>query len=628
MIKKHFLLLCILSIPLFAQNTSFTIPLNIQKTFSNNTRSFSGKTGAAYWQNRADYEIKAELDPSSNKLSGEETIYYYNNSPDTLMQLVIKLLPDLYRKGNMRDFEISPNALHDGVLIKSIFYNDEQVKRNNKKNALRREGTNLFLTLTNGLLPKGNAELKISWSYTIPGESQIRTGEYDSTSFFVAYWFPQVAVYDDIDGWDVNNYTGFTETYNDFGNYDVHITVPKNFVVWATGTLTNPEEVFAPKIIERYKNAMESSEVVKIITQADLSSGSVTQDQSRLVYKFKAEYVPDFAFGTSDHYLWDGSSLIEDRQKNRKVFIDAAYNPKSKDFYSVAKIAREAINYFSNQMPGIPYPYPEMTIFNGQGGMEFPMMVNDSSIENDLPSTYGLTAHEICHTYFPFYMGTNERKYAWMDEGWAVSLPMDFQKQHGQNRREDNTKQYNEYAGNELDVPPVVPSSQLKSPSYRTASYRRPGAAYDILRNMMGDELFKKCLHEFIYRWNGKHPMPYDFFFTFNEVYGEDLSWFWNPWFFENKYPDLSININRMNDENKVTINNIGGIPVPVVVKFVYENKSVETVINRSADIWKDGKTKFSQVINSTGKVVKIELGDKWIPDTNPQNNFVDMKSK
>ena len=611
----------------FAQKSSLTIPRNIQKAIDKGTRTLEGKPGTNYWQNKAEYKIKAELEPKTRTLTGTEEITYYNNSPDTLKQIVIKILMDIYRKGNMRDFEIDTKALTDGMKSNGIFVDGKEYKTDGTNSKLRREGTNLFIELEKPIVPKSKSEIKCDWNFIIPNTSQIRMGAYDSTTFFVAYWFPQVAVYDDIDGWDVVNYSGQVETYNDFSNYEVKLTVPKNFLVWATGVLINPKEVLAREIYERYKKAYSSEAIVKIVEEKDYQKGLITADEEKLTHKFKAENVMDFAFATSDHYLWDGSSVVVDKKEGRASFVDAAYNKSSKDFYNVAEVARKAIESFSTQIPGWPYPYPEMTVFNGVGGMEYPMMVNDSS-EPELQGTVHLTSHEISHTYFPFFMGINERKYAWMDEGWATMLPFDFQTANapGYDPRTRNALGYSDFAGNEQDIPPMVLSYELRGASYRTASYRRPGAAYEFLRQLLGDDLFKKCLHEYINRWNGKHPIPIDFFFTFNETAGQNLDWYFKPWFFENKYPDLSLTAKNIEGGVSVNVSNKGGLPVPIKIKFYYDDGTNAFVYDKTASEWKNGNIGITTFVSSKKKVVKIELGSTQTPDVNLNDNTVEFE--
>ena len=266
--------------------------------------------------------------------------------------------------------------------------------------------------------------------------------------------------------------------------------------------------------------------------------------------------------------------LLVDSTTNRKVFVDAAYKIESEDFYDVADISKKSIQYFSFEMPGVSFPYPCLTAFNGSGGMEFPMMINDGSAST-LAGTVGVTSHEIAHTYFPFYMGINERKYAFMDEGWAVMLPFTFQERMVEDNypRRRNVGGYQRFAGNETEMPPMIPSILLKGNSYRMAAYSRPGLAYDYLREVLGDELFTKALQEFIKRWNGKHPLPYDMYNTFNEVTGQDLNWYWHAWFFEHGYPDLAIDrVEQQEEKIQVFISKVGSIPIPIKLKIVFED--------------------------------------------------------
>jgi aminopeptidase N len=259
--------------------------------------------------------------------------------------------------------------------------------------------------------------------------------------------------------------------------------------------------------------------------------------------------------------------------------------------------------------------------------MEYPMMVNDSSVP-ELQGTVHLTSHEISHTYFPFFMGINERKYAWMDEGWATMLPFDFQTEHapGYDPRTRNVQGYSEIAGREEDVPPMVLSYNLHGAAYRTASYRRPGAAYEILRQMLGDDLFKKCLHEFMNRWKGKHPMPFDFFFSFNDAASQNLDWFFKPWFFENKYPDLSLSVSRDNGGKiNIVVTNLGGLPLPILIKATYDDGSSEIIFDVKADVWKDGNNIFTTTNVLKKKIKKIELGSTQIPDVDFKNNTIEF---
>ncbi len=613
-----------------AVNNSYFIPANLQHAYQNGTRSMDGAPGPNYWQNHSDYTIQVQFQPETRQLSGKEAILYYNESPDSLPRLVFRLYQDLYKKGNLRDWPVDVEDLHDGVQLKQLTINGENIDLNDKS-LVKRRGTNLFVELNPPLPPQTSLSIAIKWELRLPHKSNIRMGTYDSTSFHVAYWYPQVAVYDDVQGWDTDNYSGLQEFYNDFCNYDVTIKVPANFVVWATGRLQNPATVLQKKFLKRYEQALQSDEIVHIITQEDLENGNITRQNQWNEWHFKAQNVPDFAFSTSDHYLWDLTSAVVDPQKARRVLIGAAFKVTSKDFFKVAEIARKSILYFSTRIPGIPFPYPSLTVFNGQGGMEFPMMVNDGSAKQ-WRSTVHVTSHEIAHTYFPFYMGINERKYAWMDEGWATMLPFEFQAKEapGYDPIERNINRYVQMAGTEFDIPMMVPTSVYGGSargSYRNASYNRSGTAYYLLKELLGEDLFLNALQTYMERWNGKHPIPFDFFFTFNQVADEDLGWFWKPWFFEFAHPDLQLSATKKDDRSlNVSVINKGGLPLPVKFKLFYQN-GLQDSVKYSLRVWKENPKRFEVTLPLKNQnIEKIELGDAKIPDINQDDNVIHFK--
>ncbi|MCX8056591.1 MAG: M1 family metallopeptidase [Ignavibacteria bacterium] len=617
------LIFFILVSSLYSQ-TKIQIPRNVHEAYKKGTRSFDGSPGPNYWQNYSDYSIQVNFIPSERKIIGSEKIVYYNNSPDTLKRIVIRLLQDYFKKGSAREFQVNPYDIHDGTKINKLIINGNSYDLNDRTKATQfSTNLNLRLDSTDFISPKSKTQLEIDWEVTLPKFSNIRMGTYDTTSFFVAYWYPQIAVYDDVYGWDEIPYTGTVEQYNDFNNYNVKITVPKNFVVWATGILQNPEEVFSEKVLERFRLAKKSDTVVQIITLDDVVQNRLkTKDKDFLTYHYKAEYVPDFAFALSDHYLWDASTIVVDSFSGRKTFISAAYKKESKDFYDVAKIGREVLSFFSFEFPKIPYPYPSITVFNGQGGMEFPMMVNNGSTPS-YSAALGLAAHEIAHTYFPFFMGINEKRFAWMDEGFAVMLPYDLQDRYSDEigPRERNSRAYENFAGNEEEVPPIIPSFLLKGQSYRNASYARPGIAYDILRDMLGKEKFIEVMKEYVRLWNGKHPLPNDFFFTFNKYAGENLDWFFIPWFFEKGVPDLDIeNVKLKKNELSFDIVKVGALPVPISIKITFEDKSTKEFYE-TAKVWKDGKNKISFKLKLDKKPISIDLNSSKIPDANRTKN-------
>ncbi len=612
----YFVLFSVFSFP---QSTSLPVQKEFQSSVNRAYRTMDGKPGQNYWQNEVRYKINADFDPESGRLSGHELVYYKNNSPSTLYSLVINLYPNLFEKGNLRDQEVDVNDIHDGVKIKSVKVEGKEI--NPLGGSCHYEGTVLNLSLPKPLWRKDEILIEIEWEFIMQAKTQIRVGKYSGKTWFIGYWYPQIAVFDDLFGWDEIPYDGLHEFYSPFADYDVRVTAPAKNLVWATGVWQNPDSVLNKKYLDRYKKALVSSKVVKIVEEKDLNE-EITQSTSKNTWHFKAENVTDFSFATSDHYLWDGLSFVVDKKSKRETFIQTAYSKNALDFYEVANVSKKTIEYLSESMPGVPFPYPRMTVFNGGGGMEFPMMVNDRSCSS-ASATLNLTSHEISHTYFPFYMGINQERFSWMDEGMAQFLPAEFQNQ--QLTYNDQAAQsayvYAMYAGSNLEMPMMVPSHFMKGYEYYVDSYYRPELAYRTLQNLLGKELFLKALQEYINRWNGKYPCPYDFFFTFNDVVGEDLSWFWKPWFFEIAWPDLGIaEVNKNNETYQIHIKNKGGLPLPVEINIKYKDGSSDT-ISKSVRSWQSVGNELIVEFKTKKEIKEITLGNRRIPDTFKSDN-------
>ncbi len=623
---KRLLLIAIIVLSYLSYPQDNILPLNIKSAFERNTRSVDGNPGINYWQNSADYKIKIKFDAYNKTIDGTETIKYYNNSPDSLNELVIRLYQNFYKSNSARNFQISSESITDGVELKRLKINDQTLILDDYS-TLEFTNTNLIVKLSEKIRSNSSTEIVIDWKFTIPSGSPIRFGIYDSTTFLIAYWYPQIAVYDDIDGWDKIDFNGEQEMYNDFNNYDVEVETPDKFVVWSTGVLQNAKEVLSKSILSKFERAHASDSVINIITKDDYETRNIfLSGKETNVWHFRADNVTDFAFGCSNHYLWDAVSLVPDKNSDRRVLISAAYNSDSKDFYDVARIAKESLEYFSTDLPGVPFPYPSFTVFNGEGGMEYPMIINDGS-NTTLAGTVGLTSHEAAHTYFPFYMGINEKKYAWMDEGMAVMLPFKFQSQVEWNDPLGrNATSYAEFAGKELEMPPMIPSILLRSPSYRVASYSKPGVAYHYLQDFLGRDTFRNALQEFMNRWNGKHPIPYDFFNSFNNYLGKDLSWYWKPWFFEFGYPDLGIKSYTLkNNSLELEIEKVGNIPIPIKISLMKDGVSIK-VIYKAADVWMNGDKTIKIKLDNPGEFDRIVLGSIQIADVNKENNEVVVK--
>lgn len=610
-------LLCLLQGAGFTQNGLF-VHRNIRNAYDKGTRSFDGKPGANYWQNKAQYTIEASLDPKKRMLKGHETVVYFNNSPDTLKIIRLKLTHDLYKKGGQRDTEVDPEDVDDGTKIENLRINGRSIAEKEQ----RRFATFLDVLLKNNPLPPNTSiQVELNWSYTIPADpNATRECRCDPSTYFVPYFYPQIAVYDDLQGWANTPYNGLQEFYNDFSDYDLTITVPKSYMVWATGEWQNPLEMLEPATFEKWNKAHKSESVMSVFTEADLKKGGVFKKSKQHVFRYKASSVPDVTFACSDHYNWDARSVVVDDLTGRRTFVSAVYATDAKDFYKVADIAARGIRLMSTWLPGYPFPYPCETVVHGNDGMEYPMMVNDYSLGERDPT--GLTAHEVAHTYFPFMMGVNEQRYAWMDEGWA-SFFDHFLEDSLNNTSNNALRNYSAVAGRDYDVPPMTQSQFLSGRAYGIASYDRPQSAYVVLLDLLGYEKFHACMRVYMDRWKGKHPQPYDFFYTWNDASGQSLDWFWKPWFFEWGYPDLGIQGVVKNEAANcfvITIERKGSLPIPLWLTIVYTDGTKETV-HKTAEIWKDGKANI-KINAAMGKTIsEIKLGNRNVPDSNSKDN-------
>lgn len=614
-----------------AQNKSLYVPLNIKKSIDNGVRSNNGNPGPNYWINHSDYNIDAELFPDSSYLKGNEDITYYNESPDTLNRIVIRLYQDIMKKGGAREFPFGDSPdLTDGVNLDLLVVDDDTIDVGTNQRTVRgsflRTATNLIVYLKAPLPPGKSLNISAAWSFHIPEQIQVRMGNYGDGDFFIAYWYPQIAVYDDIDGWDMVDYTGQVEFYNDFSNYNFNITLPDKYVVWAVGELQNADKVFQENVLGKIEKARHSDNVINVISPEDYINGKVTKKNGKNTWHFKAEKVSDVSFCLSDNYVWDAASVQVDKT-GRRVLTNAVYQDSTIHFNEAAKFARKTIEYLSSVLPGYPYPYSHSTTFcNKQrgGGMETPMMANDGAPE-DRGRSIEVISHEIAHTLMPFYMGINERKYAWMDEGWASFFPTEivdgFDSEY--HYKEKEVSRYEKQSGNEDELPMITPSFSFKGSYGGLSFYQKPATFYYQIEDLLGRDMFKKCLLEYMKRWHNKHPIPMDFFNTFSDVSGEDLSWFINPWFYEYGYPDLSLEkVKQKQDGITIIVNKLGNIPTSVKLTLIYEDSTSET-ITRSAREWKDGKKVLELNLTRDKKVSEVKLGSPEIPDRDRKNNKV-----
>jgi len=604
----------------FGQNT-LPLPTEIQQAYTKGTRDISGRPGAKYWQNTANYELQVDFNPESRLLKGTVEVVYTNNSPDVLHELWFKLYPNLYKRGTPRTSKIADKDLNEGVQINSIEVDGKIVATGSWKI----DGTNMQLPVS-ALASGKSINLVLNYQYEMNAGSHIRTGQVDKGSFFAAYFFPRIAVYDDVDGWNKYPYTGEAEFYNDFCNFKASVTVPKNYVTWATGDLVNAKSVFSKEIAERISLAEKSDSVIDVITAKDLKDGRVTKGETFNTWKFEAKNVTDFVFAISDHYLWKSASLVVDTATGRRTRVDAAFNPTHKDYYEVIDFARKSVELMSHDFPKWPFPYAHETVFDGLDQMEYPMMVNDNPVDKR-EDAITLTIHEIFHTMFPFYMGINETKYGWMDEGWAtIGEWLNSPKIEPKMVDEYGIEATGATSGSKNDTPVMTLTPDLKGSGSFTNSYPKPGLGYLYVKDFLGDELFTKALHHYIKQWNGKHPMPFDFFNSMNEGAGKNIDWFWKSWFFDEGELDLGLlSADKSADGYTIKVENKSGKPLPVDLTLTFADGSKEQ-LHQSIGVWEQGDKVISIPFKTTKKLSKINLGSTYVPDKNRFNNSLTVK--
>ena len=603
---RLFIIAVSLFLGLQAGAQTLTMPSEIQKAYTNGTRSLSGKPGKKYWQNHGRYTISLTVMPPDSTIRGVEQIVYFNNSPDTLRSLNMKLIMN-FRRGS-------------AIKVDEIMIGENKVAWDNSKAVT----TNQMVDLFEPLLPHDSLKLNITWHYTLL-HRPARDGIIDSTSFYIAYFYPRVSVYDDYKGWDTLPHRGSLEFYNDFNDYTVNVTVPRNFMVWATGTLQNPSEVLQPAIAERLRQSMTSDSTIHVATMQDWDSKKVTAQNASNTWIWVANNISDIALGISDHYDWDAASVVVDNKTKRRVSMQAAFADSSADFHHSVQFGRYSLAWFSNNWPGIPYPYPKSNVFQGFADMEYPMMINDSHTP-DLVFAQLVQDHEQAHTYFPFYMGTNETYYAFMDEGWATTFEYLIGiSEKGQKAADDFYKLFRvtrwTHGPHEKENPVITPSPHVTFGGGNNA-YGKPSLSYLALKDLLGDKLFKKALHNYMNNWNGKHPIPWDYFYSMEKGSKKNLDWFFYNWFFTPGYIDLNLaKVEKTTKGYTLNIKNIGGFAVPFDVIAIYDDGSNES-FHQTPIVWERNQKEIAVNIK-TGKTVKsLKLEGGIFMDANEKDNM------
>jgi hypothetical protein len=608
-------------------------------------RSASGAPGAGYWQQRADYAIRATLDTSARTVRGEETITYTNNSPDTLRFVWVQLDQNLFTassrgalmagslRGSVPEAGARGGGSPEGVRLLKVAEPATPGARGKPAGPSAAlpylvNGTMMRVDLTRPLPPKGRQKLEIAWSFPFPVDAN-RMGVEDidgNPVFEVAQWYPRMAVYDDVRGWNTEQYYGRGEFYLEYGSFDVSLTVPADMLVAATGTLRNPDEVLTAAQRARLARARTSSETVMIRGKDEIGDPASRPPTTfpNLTWRFTADSVRDFAWAAARHFVWDAVGV-----NGGKTLAMSFYPPSAEPTWQAAsQYGKTAIEDYSKQW--VPYPYPVAINVNGiEGGMEYPMIVFCHE-RVDSVALSAVTDHEFGHTWFPMVVGSNERRYGWMDEGFNSFMNhYNFPKRWpGQPmplaRGVQETYLKNAVSGDEQVI--MIPADRARTiENWRQTNYNKPAVGLVLLRERLtSPERFDPVFREYIRRWAYKHPTPADFFRTMEDGLGEDLSWFWRSWFYTTERLDQAVDSVVLSDSagvvSRVYLRNVGEMPMPVELALMMDDGTTERV-TLPVEVWFRG-SRYTAVIPGPRKVNAVVIDpDGWYPDVDRTNN-------
>jgi hypothetical protein len=603
-----------------------------ERAVANGTRLRSGAPGPKYWQQWADYRLEADLNPVSKRLTAKTAIRYYNRSPDTLGVVYVQLLHNIFAPGSRHNTDV-PWAVEGYDLSRVAAQGTALTAGKGEGAGYEVDGTIMRIQLPKPLVPGGTADLEFAYRIRVPPDGAPRGGQ-DGEVYYISYWYPQMAVYDDVNGWQTDQYYGNAEFYMGYGNYDVALTVPAGWLVSSTGTLTNPSEVLSGQTRARLDSVRSTAQIVHVVGEGDRGAGKATASgtDGKLTWRFRAENVRDVAWGASASYLWDATTAaVGDADGDGapdSTRVEAFWRPQMRTSHwdEAARYGRHSVEFLSQYL--WPYPYPHMTAVDGPtscGGMEYPMMTCIGG-QWDTLSMYEVVVHEIAHMWHPMQVGSDEKRFAWMDEGFAQftqsqAMP-DFFK--GYDDEAENREPYLNLAiaGGEVEL--MHHGDRYPNyNTYGTASYYKTATALVALRGVLGRETFERAFREYGRRWQYKHPTPYDFFNTVEDVAGRDLSWFWRTWFFETWKLDQAIDtVTTVGDSLEVVVSNHERAPMPVplvVTRSAGEPQTVEIPVS----VWFTGEKRTSVRIAREPTIKTIEIDPKReFPDIDRSNGI------
>jgi hypothetical protein len=616
---------------------------------ANLIRAVNGAPGRAYWQQRVDYTIRATLDTTAKRLTATESIRYANNSPDTLRFVWLQLDQNLFRPGSTGSLLFPSDSRFGGAGFKGGFEIERasqcmdatgQQASGVARPARRRrprvaappppcpsvslktrvDDTMMYMDLARPIPPGGITVFELTFGFNVPEHGADRMGR-EGSLYQIAQWYPRMAVYDDVHGWNTDQYLGQGEFYLEYGTFDYEITLPAGYIVAGTGVLQNPADVLTPAQRTRLAAAARSDSTIRIITSSELSSGAARPTSSgMLTWRFRAEDVRDVAWAASPQYLWDAAGW-------EGVLAQAFYRPTAAEIWrDAAKMSRYSLQEYSSRW--LRYPYPQLSAVEGPvSGMEYPMVAMEARGDS-APGLYRVLTHEIGHMWYPMIVGSDERRHAWMDEGFDTFI--NTFSEEGYWKRDDAPIRQRE---RELVIrtdqtptaqPILTPANRYKnSGNLLSLAYVKPSVMLLTLRNkVLGWEVFDSAFREYTHRWAFKHPQPADFFRTVEEVSGRDLAWFWRGFFYTTAALDQAIESVKQTGGGpaQVTLANLGDAVMPVELELGFEDGTTE-LVRLPVEIWYAGKRYLYEV--GPGRViVRAQVNpDGTLPDAISTND-------
>jgi hypothetical protein len=610
-----------------------TPPADYQRAVAAGTRTPTGAPGPRYWQNRADYAIRARVIPDRKRLEGSETITYTNHSPNALNNLQVDLTLNHHAPGVVRN---EPAEITGGVEVTRVALGGQALTQGGGGGPRYVvNGTRMVVFPAAPVQPGETVQIAIDFAYTVPqAGAGGRMGWSGDDLFFFAYWYPAMAVYDDVVGWHPDPFRGTGEFYSDFGSYDVTVEAPAQWIVFGTGTLQNPEEALAPAVLQRYRQGIASDAVVNVVTPADFGRVTTAGRGGTVTWRFRADSVRDHAFSVTKASNWDATrTSVGDRDGDGRAdhtAIHAFWRPEARRWASAARFEAHAITFLS-EYTGVAYPWPHMTAVEGEGiiggGMEYPMMTLISAYTQGSDSSlYAVTAHELAHMWVPMIVSVDERRYSWMDEGMTTF-------HEAQARRDTfpgSTPELEDRAGY-LNLARAGGEGEIMRRSdfhytggaYGIASYPKPATNFASLRALLGDETFNRAWRTFLQRWAWKHPYPWDFFNTVEEVSGQDLDWFWRSWFYETWTLDQAVaSVAEGPRGATIVVEDRGLVPMPARLTITREDGTVQG-LEVPVETWLEGlRTATVTLPGAASPIIRVEIdAENAFPDVARDNN-------